>query len=295
MKRVVLVMCAVACFAATPRPAYAWGYAGHRLIMDRAIDLLPSKLKPFFEHYRSEVVLRVVDPDLWRNVGWEESPNHFLDFGVKEYGAFPFAALPRDRGAALERFGKTTLERNGLLPWRTAEMFGNLRRSFEALGRRQPYAVTDVVLLSAVAAHYVQDAHQPFHATDNHDGQLTGNDGIHQRFERDLIERFPERLRLAPAAPAPMTNPRDVAFDTLLSSYQLVDVVLKVDRTATGSRDIYDDAYFDAFFAAVRPTLEQQLSRAVTATASLIIGAWEQAGRPALTTGDSRPPQRVRR
>ena len=42
--------------------------------MRRAIELLPPELKPFFEQYRDELVLRVTDPDLWRNVGWEDDP-----------------------------------------------------------------------------------------------------------------------------------------------------------------------------------------------------------------------------
>ena len=37
-------------------PAAAWGFAGHRLIMRRALDLLPAELKPFFDKYREEVI-----------------------------------------------------------------------------------------------------------------------------------------------------------------------------------------------------------------------------------------------
>ncbi len=58
------------------------------------------------------------------------------------------------------------------------------------------------MLFSAVASHYMQDAHQPFHASINYDGQLTGNNGIHARFERDLVERFESRLTIAPAPPS---------------------------------------------------------------------------------------------
>src|SRR5438067_10286779 len=120
--------------------------------MARAIDLLPPQLKPFYEKNRDEIVARSNDPDLWRNVGWEDDPNHFLDFGVPEYGKEPFAELPRDYGAALQKFGSATLRRNGLLPWREAEQFGNLRRGFEGFARSSPYASSDVVLFAAIAA-----------------------------------------------------------------------------------------------------------------------------------------------
>src|SRR5438270_13989609 len=100
--RIALRLAAAALIAAlTPAPASAWGFVGHRLIMRRAIELLPPPLKPFYEHYRDEIVLRVVDPDLWRSVGWEEDANHFIDFGAKEYGAYPFKELPRDFDAAV--------------------------------------------------------------------------------------------------------------------------------------------------------------------------------------------------
>src|SRR5437867_9972612 len=84
-----------------PSSASAWGFAAHRYIMGRAIDLLPSELKPFFDRYRDEIVARAVDPDLWRNAGWEDDPNHFVNFGMKELGPYPFAGLPREHGAAL--------------------------------------------------------------------------------------------------------------------------------------------------------------------------------------------------
>lgn len=278
----------------SPGSAFAWGFAGHRLIMRRAIALLPPELKPFFEKYQDEIVVRVVDPDTWRSVGWDDDPNHFVDFGAKEYGAYPFQALPREYGAALEKFGETTLRRNGLLPWREAEEFGNLRRAFEEFKREAPYTNSNVVLFAAVASHYIQDAHQPFHATDNYDGQRTGNAGIHSRFERDLIERYESRLVLTPAPVGMISNVRDAAFDDLLASYLLVDPILKADTQALGSSDTYTDAYFEKFFAAVKPMLERQLSAAITATASVIVSAWDQAGRPTLRMTEARPPEKVR-
>src|SRR5713101_6447591 len=182
-----------------PQPAFAWGFAAHRYIMRRAIDLLSVEIKPFFVEHRDEIVFRVTDPDLWRNVGWEDDPNHFLNLGAADFGPYPFAALPREYGAALEKFGMAALKRQGTLPWREAEEFGNLRRAFEGFKRGDSYSATDTVLFAAVVSHYIQDAHQPLHASNNYDGQLTGQLGVHARFERDLIERFESRLTINPA------------------------------------------------------------------------------------------------
>jgi hypothetical protein len=263
--------------------------------MRRAIDLLPPELKPLFERHRDEVVIRVKDPDLWRNAGWDDDPNHFVDFGMKELGEYPFTALPREYGAALEKFGPSLLNRIGRLPWREAEEFGNLRRGFESFARGDRFAQGDVVLFAAVASHYIQDAHQPLHASNNYDGQLSGNNGIHSRFETDLVERFESRLTLVPPAPKAVANPRDAAFDVLLASHKLVATILKADTESVAGKETYDDDYYDKFFAKVRPILEQRLSEAIAATAGVIIGAWEQAGRPVLKADGRRPPQKVRK
>jgi hypothetical protein len=278
-----------------PAPVRAWGLVGHRLIMARAIELLPQELKPFFDRFRDEIVIRVVDPDLWRNVGWDEGPNHFVDFGLPSLGPYPFAGLPRDYTQAVEKFGMTEMKRIGLLPWREAEMVGNLRRGFEGFTRQAPFARSDVVLFSAVASHYIQDAHQPLHATNNYDGQLTGNLGIHARFESDLIERFESRLTLAPGPPKVILNPREAAFDVLLESNRLVERLLTADTEAAAGKAVYDDDYYEKLFVKTKPVLDQRLSQSIAATAGIIIGAWEAAGRPVVKTEDARPVQRVRK
>ena len=278
-----------------PAPAFAWGWAAHRYIMRRAIELLPPELKPYYEAYREEVVVRVVDPDTWRLVGWEDDPHHFLNFGVREYGAYPLTELPRDFGAALEKFGKATLDRNGMLPWREQEEFGVLRRSFEEFKREARFTASNTALFSAVLSHYIQDANQPLHSTNNYDGQLTGQTGVHARFETELFERNESKLHVNPAAPKGISDARAASFDALLASYQLVEAVLKADRDAIAGKDTYDDEYFDKFFSAVRPVLEQQLGASITSTASMIIGAWELAGKPAVRIKDLRPVQKVRR
>jgi hypothetical protein len=294
MRRTLAAMAAGFLVIGAPVPAFAWGTAAHRFIMARAIDILPAELKPFFEHYRAELIVRVVDPDIWRNAGWEEDHNHFVDFGMQELGPYPFTALPREYGAALEKFGITTLKKIGMLPWREAEEFGNLRRAFEGFAKNAAYAPSDVVLFAAVASHYIQDAHQPFHASNNYDGQLTQQNGIHSRFETALFERFASQLTIRPGRVSAIRAPRDAAFDMLLASYQLVAPLLKADKDAIAGKDTYDDEYFGRLFASVRPILEQQLADSVTATASLIVGAWEQAGKPALQIEMPRTVQKVR-
>jgi hypothetical protein len=295
MRNALVLAAALILALIIPARASAWGFDAHKYITRRAIDLLPTELKPFYERYRDEVVVRSIDPDLWRNVGWDDAPNHFVNFGAKEYGDYPFVALPRELGTAVEKFGMPTLKRNGLLPWRASELFGHLQRAFEGFKRSSPYGPTDTILFTGALVHYIQDAHQPFHATINYDGQLTGNHGIHARFERDLFEKFQSRLTVSPAPPTPILNPRDAVFDTLLVSYQLVDPILSADREAVAAKDVYDADYFETLFSKTRPILERRLGDAISATAGAIVGAWEQAGRPAVTLDGGRPVEAVKR
>jgi hypothetical protein len=276
-------------------PAFAWGAVAHRFIMRHAIEILPPGIRPFFEHFRDELALRVNDPDLWRVAGFEEEvPNHQIDFGVDDYGPFPFAALPREFDVAVQKFGAATVRRHGTLPWRTMEEFGNLRRTMEGFRRSQLYANGNTVLFAAALAHYVQDAHQPLHVHNNYDGQLSGQTGLHSRFESELIERFESRLLLSPPPISPIPSARDFIFRVILDSHQLVPGILEADRHAIAGRDTYDDEYFEAFFTGVKPVLERQLSGAISATAAAITQAWHDAGDPPLQAVMKRPLQKLR-
>jgi hypothetical protein len=74
----------------------------------------------------------------------------------------------------------------------------------------------------------------------------------------------------------------------------LVDGLLEADRRAVEGRTEYNDAYYEAFFAAAKPVLERRTSEAMTAVAGVILGAWEQAGKPDLAKPLPRPVQKVR-
>ena len=288
----------LAALVAIPNSASAWGFEAHKFIVDRMVELLPPELKPLFEKHRAFIVERSVDPDLWRNVGWEaEPPNHFLDLDYTAFGPYPFDALPRDYTLAVQKFGQEVVHAQGLLPWRTAEFYGNLQREFASL-TRQPapgYAIDNILLHAAILAHYTSDGHVPLHAVVNYNGQLTSQGGLHSRWESELFERHRTRLTIAPAAAKGISNPRDFMFDTLLASNRAAANVLQSDARAAEGREFYDDAYFEAFAKGALPTLERRLNESITAGASMIIGAWEQAGKPAIPAEPVRTPRRIRR
>jgi hypothetical protein len=296
MRRLLAVLGLVAVIV-SPTSTYAWGFEAHKTIMDRAIALLPAELRPLFEQNRTTLVERAIDPDTWQIAGFDaqEDSHHFLDLDWEGYGKYPYTGLPRDYNAAIAKFGRQRIEQNGTVPWRVEEMYGSLRRSFEAYERRGPFGRFDILFFSAWLTHYVSDAHVPFHAVFNYDGQLTGQTGIHARFEAFLFERYRDQWAITAKPIAPVKNPRDYIFDVVLEGTQLVPPILKSDLEAIGDRDEYDDAYYAAFFTANRAVLERRLNESIAASAAMITGAWEAAGKPALPINAKPTTQRRRR
>lgn len=293
-KAVPLALAALVLSALGSTRVTAWGFNGHRFITDRAIDLLPAEIRPFFDANRAQVVEHSIDPDTYRTMGFtEEPPRHFLDMDA--YGPFPFTNLPRDMKEAIAVRGQDFVTKNGTVPWRTDEVYGMLRDAFKELST-VGYARENVKLFSSVLAHYIGDSHQPLHAAVNYDGQVTNQHGIHSRFETELFDRYRSRLRIAPAPAVQIPNVRDFMFTTLRDSFSQVDAVLAADREAVKGRTHYDDGYFAVMFEKTGPIMEKRMSAAASGIASVIMSAWIEAGRPALPVeAPARPPRPIRR
>ena len=84
-----------------------------------------------------------------------------------------------------------------------------------------------------------------------------------------------------------MKDPREFIFEVLLASNRLADGVL-AGRSKGGRRAASSTTtcYFEAFAKEQFAVLERRLNDAITAVASMIIGAWDAAGRPPI------PPER---
>ena len=296
MRKTLAPALAALLWAATllPAPLGAWGFNGHRFITERAIELLPPEIRPFFQANRAAIVEHSIDPDTYRTMGFtEEPPRHFIDMDA--YGPFPFKNLPRDYKEAVAVRGQDFVIKNGTVPWRTEEVYGMLRNAFKELSTAG-YARDNVKLFSSVLSHYVADSHQPFHAALNYDGQMTNQHGIHARFETEMFDRYRERLKIAPTPAAQIAGVRDYMFTTLTDSFSHVDAILAADLEAVKGRTHYDDGYFAHMFEKTGPIMEKRMSQAATGVASLIASAWIEAGRPALPVeAPPRAPRPIKR
>jgi hypothetical protein len=290
--RFVMIPALVLALLATPREASAWGFEAHKYIASRVIALLPAEIRPYFEKHREVFIERAIDPDLWRNAGYDlESPHHYLDMDA--YGPHPFTALPHDYDAAVKKYGKDFVDKNGTLPWRAEDMFSRL---VEAFTQKGGYSRDNIKFYAAWLAHYTCDAHVPFHAALNHDGQLTGQWGLHARFESEAFERFRDKLTVMPGPVVPIASAREFIFKTLTESFTYVQPILDADRQAVKGKDVYDDEYFARFIGKIKPIMEQRLADSIAHTAGMITAAWVAAGRPAVPPDTpSRATRKVRR
>lgn len=300
MKKLWVVAVGVALLAVQAGVS-AWGFDGHRFITERAIDGLPAEVKPFFQARADFIVEHSGDPDLWRQVDvtgalGNEDPNHFLDYdGFGEPA--PFTNVPREWKAVVQKYGAEMANKNGRLPWRTEEIFNKLVSSFSDMQRgTSPYAADNARYQASILAHYVADAHVPFHAVINYDGQATSQRGIHSRFESELFGRNKASLKLTPVVITPVADIKTFIFDALLADQPYVATILAADKKAAEGREFYDDAYFADFAKnGGLSVAEQRVSQAASAVASVWIAAWEKAGKPKLPVDTPRTPARIRK
>jgi hypothetical protein len=282
------------------RPASAWGLDVHRMITRRALTGLQAGLKSFYGARADFIVEHSIDPDMWRIAGLktdrgDEPPNHFLDIdGLDD--PRPFNNVPRDWDAYVAKYGAERANRMGRLPWRVEEVYRTLVDAFREAGKNpNGYGAENAAYLSAVLAHYIEDAHQPFHGVVSYDGQATNQRGIHARFETEVVLRNVSELKLRPVVVKPIPNVKDFVFETLITGETLIQTILDADRKATAGREFYDDGYFKVFDAGVRPIVERRLSEAASGLASVITAAWVEAGSPVMPASRTPAAVRIRR
>jgi hypothetical protein len=272
--RAIMLLCAIAVLALTPRQACAWGANAQKIVANKAVDTLPPDVRPFFDANRAFFVQHVADPLEAEVKTPSEKHNHFVF--LDRYGRFPFTALPRVYKAAVGKYGKSKLESTGLLPWQIGVYNAKLTEALK-VGRWD-----EAKLDAAILAGYVSEANDPFNTTENFDGHLTMQTGINERFGVTLVDRFSSFFPMRPNDAAFITDPTDHAFESCLNAHSWLETILLADRNARLAVKSYDDEYFDRFYNLTAATLIRQLSDAATDVGSYWLTAWINAGRPQL-------------
>jgi hypothetical protein len=256
------------------KSARAWGPTAHRLTNRWAIETLPPEMRAFFEANRQFLIDHANDPDIWMVKDPFERTHHYIY--LDKYGVFPFLKLPHSFKAATEQYGKSRINRDGLLPWQIGEYSLRLTNAFKSQNWEE--AKQD----AAVLAHYVADATDPLHTTQNYDGQMSAQTGLTDRFEIRLIDRYSNFLIQAPQDAVKIDDPTEFAFQTALEAYTYVDKIIWEDRRSLEGLSSYNDDYFTRFYSRVGSIAMQQINAAAHAAGSYWYTAWLNAGRPQL-------------
>jgi hypothetical protein len=258
-----------------PLQTFAWGANAERLIANRAVETLPSDLRPFFEANRDFITRHAADPveNAHTNAATE---SHDQVLYLDRYGSYPFSALPRKYEAAVAKFGKPKLESGGVLPWQIGVYSAKLTDAMRSGNWEQAR------LIAAQLAGYVAQAFDPFNTTENYEGHAWGQSGVNLRFNTSLVDRYSLFFPLRPNDAEFITDPTDHAFEDCLKAHSWLEIVLVADRRARTGLSDYTDEYYDRFYSEAGATLIRQLSDAAADVGSYWLTSWINAGRPAL-------------
>lgn len=258
-----------------PQSAHPWGWDVHRLVNRAATTHLPPDFQGFAQWADSlERFSTAADERKCCVPG--ERIKHFID--IDDYEAFFDGTLPHAYDAMVARYGQARVDGNGTVPWAIEAALGDLQRAFEA--RDWPR----VVLVASDIGHYVADSHQPLHLTLNYDGQLTGQSGLHARYESAMTEIYMRRYAPRPGQASAYVYPLEAVFEWIEAIYPGVGLVLTADERATfaanGDRGSPD--YYEVLWRETGTQTETWVRQASLATANMWLTAWRDAGAPAL-------------
>ena len=276
-----------------PLTGWCWGFYAHKKINRIAVFLLPPEMLVLYKKQLSFIEEHAVDPDKRRYQVKEEGPRHYID--MDQYGPAPYLSLPRGWKQAVAECGEDSLNRYGIVPWWIETMLYRLTQAFIKQD------LFSILKLSAELGHYISDAHVPLHACSNHNGQKTGQRGIHGFWESRIPELLAESDWDFMVGKANwIDNPAAFIWERILQSAAAADTVLKTEKWLAGKFPLgqqysfeerngilvkqYARDYSLAYNRLLRGMIERRMQESIKAVASFWITAWVQAGQPPLTS-----------
>ncbi len=258
---------------------FGWGSVGHKMINKNAVIHLPITMQKLIDH-QSFLELHSTDPDT-RKVSsdtamFSEQYRHFLD--VDEYP--DFKNLNRKFDTLVSVFGWARVKENGTNPWTIVLVMDSLTAQLKRGDTTAAYQS------AADLGHYVGDPHQPLHAANNYNGQLTNNTGIHSRYETTMLGKYVAQIIVTKDSVRYISDVYGFAFDFILKSNALCDSIFRADNTAkTASGGSYSTMYYDTLWSRLGDMTKAQIQSATIDLASLWYTAWINAGLLANPTG----------
>lgn len=266
-----------------------WGFFAHEKINRIAVFTLPPDMIGFYKKNIDFITEASVNPDRRRFSVPEEAPRHYLD--IDHYGDSALSKMPRFWNDAVKQYTEDTLKAYGVLPWHIYKMYFRLKDAFLVNDPSQ------ILKISAELGHYIADANVPLHTTQNHNGQLTGQDGIHAFWESRLPELFSDEYDFFTGKATHIANPQLDAWKAIEQSHREVDSVLyqekklslklgdkKYSYETKGKQTVkvYSREYSTAYHQLLNGMVERQMRAAIKMTGDFWYTAWVDAGQPDL-------------
>jgi hypothetical protein len=280
---------------------FGWGVWAHNHINKGAVLALPGEMGLFFYDHTDFITEESTIPDIRKHTlnDKSEGARHFID--LERFGYTTSGKMPRTMAAAIEQYGKDTLNKYGILPWYIQDMMVKLTDAFK--NKRK----TEILFLAADLGHYIADAHMPLHTSINHNGQLTGQEGIHAFWESQLPELFGKNYNLYTGRAHYIDNIETATWNIIDSSHALADRLLETElkmrhdnpidkQYQTGSdgkpvknkygQPVHAYEYAHVYHELLNGMVEKQMRAALKYTADFWYTAWVNAGKPDLNDMD---------
>lgn len=231
-----------------------------------------------------------VSADKKRYVDTTEAPRHYLN--ADHYGKKPFTKIPQRWNDAVVKYSEDSLNKQGTVPWTIQRTYYRLVNALKA------HDTLAILTASANLGHYIADAHVPLHLTQNYNGQLTNQTGIHALFETRIPELFGNNYNYYIGKARYIENPLAEAFKICRTSYSEVDSVLRMERLLNktfpankkmvrvkrGNRMVIDYSveYSRAYQKLLKGMVQRRMRSAILEIGSYWYSAWVDAGQPDL-------------
>ena len=278
-----------------------WGFFGHKRINRIATFTLPPEMFGFYKEHIEYLTEHAVDPDKRRYAVEGEAQRHYID--IDHYihlGEDPFKIVPRRWNEAIEKFTEDTLQAYGIVPWNIMLMKLKLQKAFETKN-------VDLILkYSADIGHYIGDAHVPLHTTENYNGQMTGQKGIHGLWESRLVEINSENYDYFVGKAKYIENVNDFIWKAVEGSHYCLDSVFRLEKEITkefppdrkysyerrgnATVSVYSYEFSQEYHKRLNNMVERRLKAAIYAVGCIWYTAWVDAGQPDLSGLQNTPP-----
>lgn len=267
-------------------PALTWGFFSHKKINQLAVFTLPPEMITFYKRNIDYLTVHSVDPDKRRYSDTNEAVRHYID--LDHYEPNPFDSIPQFWEDAVKKYSEDTLKTYGIVPWHIGLMMRRLTEAFKEENADR------VLYLSANLGHYVADAHVPLHATENYNGQLTNQRGIHGFWESRLPELFSDKWDFMVGRAQYIDKKNKEIWKILRESYAAKDSVLKLEAELSRTWDtdkkysieknkkVYSAEYAAAYNKLLNGMVERRMRSSILAVGSFWYTAWVDAGQPDL-------------